>query len=681
MKTHLRTSFLVIFFTCSLLQINAQDNSWKAYLEQLLEDGAEEDVVENMYQELLMLESNPLNLNDVTPSQLERFSLISVDQAASISQFLEKNRPIYTVYELRNIPLLDFKTVELILPFFYVGEMKIENPTLIDMLSRGRHEISNRLDKTLTQRAGYNKYSDSILQRYPNRKYRGEDFYTSLKYSFAFRDKLQFGILGEKDAGEPFLKGDYSKGYDHYGFHLIVRDISKIKTLVVGDYRLSFGQGLILNNDFMLSKAWASNNIIKHSQEPKRHFSTAESGFFRGVSGVFQIGNVKTTVFYSNKRFDANLSIDGDITSFKTDGYHRTPLEMEKKNNSREQVVGANISWRKESLQMGVSGLYHSYSRMLNPRFANYNIFYLRDHSNYNFSIDYSYRLPKVSIAGETAIAPDGSVATINILQYMPDYLYTFSLLHRHLPVTYNAIHAKAFTESSRVQNENGVYLGASARPFRKISITAYIDLFRFPWLKYQVDAPSSGMDTYLMCEYKLNNYSTFEVRYKYKQKEQNARLEDDSKAVLPYATQKVRLRYLGSLARGWDVKSTADVALYRQTPLDRESGYMFSQSVSYRGSDKIQGDFYAGYFSADSHAARLYSYERNILSTFYMPSFYGKGVRLAISSRYNFSPQLSLSIKVGYTNYFDRDTIGSSTELIAGSTRMDVFSFIRWRF
>lgn len=680
-----RTSIITLLVIASIIFFHttttAQSYSWQLHLEELAEEGMDEESIENMYQELTTLESNPLNLNTVSRSELERMPLLSYEQATSIADFLEKNRPIFTTFELRNVPRLDFKTIEMILPLFYVGEMDKKRTSVADMIRYGKHELSNRLDKTLNQRAGYKQYSDSILQKYPNRKYAGEDFYTALKYSFSYRDKVQFGVIGEKDAGEPFWQKNYPKGYDHYGFHLIVRDIGNLKTVAVGDYRLSFGQGLILNNDFMLSKAWATNSIIKRTQEPKRHFSTAESGFFRGISAVYQIGKVSVTAFYSNKAFDANISEYGEMTSFKTDGYHRTPLEIDKKNNSREQVIGANINWRKSGLQIGASALYHKYNRMLNPTYRDYNIFYLRNTHSYNASIDYSYYHSKFAFAGEVAIAPNKAVAAVNILQYNPNYLYSFSLLHRHLPTTYNAIHSKAFMEGSRTQNENGIYLGSTLKPFRNFSTTAYIDVFKFPWLRYQVDAPSKGIDTYFLTDYAISKTSNIEFRYKYKQKEENAKYPDVERTVLPYNTQKARIRYSNNLLNGWQFRTTADLAIFKRKHFEKESGHMFSQAVGHRGNDKIQGDLYASYFKSDSYAARLYSYERNILSTFYMPSFYGEGIRVALSGRYYITPMLSVSLKIGYTNYFDRKTIGKDTEQINGNTRADIFTYVRWKF
>ncbi|MDR1743324.1 MAG: helix-hairpin-helix domain-containing protein [Dysgonamonadaceae bacterium] len=677
-----RFLILLLFCFCGRLLLTAQSD-WRTYLEQLAEDDLDETTIENMYEELLQFESNPMNLNTVTREQLERFPLLSLEDAAHISDFLQKNRPVYTVYELRNVPRLEYSTIELVLPFFYVGEgEKPKQPGLKEMLKYGRNDLQFRFDKTLTKRAGYGEFSDSIIAKYPNRKYRGEDFYTSLRYAFAYRDKIQFGLTAEKDAGEAFFQKDYAKGYDHYGFHLILRDFGKLKTLAVGDYRLSFGQGLILNNDFFASKSWGTENLIRRTQVPKRHFSTAENGFFRGAAGLVSLNDFALTLFYSNKKIDANLSDNGDITSFKTDGYHRTPLEMEKKHNTREQVMGANVNYRKNRLQIGFSGVYNNYDRMYNPTLRNYNRYWLRDSANANASVDYSYRFSKVTVAGETAIAKNGAVATLNAVYYFPSQSLSFTALYRNYPISYNALYARAFSENSSLQNENGFYLGSTFRPFRKMAVTTYIDYVRFPWLKYGIDTPSRAIDYYFLTTYSFSRSSFFEARYKFKQKEKNTAYPDDkSSSVLPYDTHKIRLRYSNSLANGWSFRTTADAACYKEKHFSKESGYMLSQNVSYRGDAKWNGDFFAGYFSAETYDVRLYSYERNILSTFYMPSFYGEGIRIALSLKYLITPRLSVSVKSGYTRYFDRDVISSGTEQIDGNSRLDIYTYLRWRF
>lgn len=677
--------------------MQAQEREWRVLVEQMAEEeGARADAIENLYEELLYLERHPMDLNRVSRDQLERFPLLSSEQVLSLMEFLEENRPLYTVYELRNVPRLDYRIVELILPFFRVDEaegVRVQDWERVreqdrvwekpfDFLKKARHEVQGRFDKTLTERAGYRALPDSLLERYPNRNYLGEDFYTSLRYSLSYYNKLQVGFTAEKDAGEPFFVKGYRKGYDHHGVHLMLRDVGKLKTVVLGDYRLSFGQGLVLNNDFMGSKAWVTDNIARRTQQPKRHFSTAESGFFRGAAVAAQLGDISLTAFYSSRWIDANLNDQGEITSLKVDGLHRTPLEMEKRKNTWEQVSGANITYRHGRFQVGASGVYYRYNRSFNPVLRSYNQYYLRGSDNWNAGIDYSYQLPGFIFAGETAIARNGSVATINMVQYRPSGILNLSLLHRHYPISYNALHAQAFSEGSRVQNERGLYVGVGSQPLPKFSVTAYIDLIRFPWVLYGVDTPSKAIDFYLLGSYSFSRGKFLEARYKLKRKEKNRAVPDVSaRSVIPYTTNKLRLRYSHDQGRGWSFRSTADMAAYSEKNSSAEFGYMISQSVSYRGKAPLTGDAYLAWFDADSYNARLYSYERNLLSTFYMPSFYGKGIRFALSAKYQLLPGLALSVKLGHTRYFNRDTIGSGTELIDGNRRTDLFTYLVWKF
>lgn len=684
-KYRILTLLFIILFEGIEIQVKGQNQTWREYLEQLAEEGTDGTTIENMYEELTSLENNPINLNAVTRDELQRFPLLSIDQAWAIADFLEKNRPVYTVYELRNVLALDYATIERILPFFYVGEVgDRKQETLGEIIKNGKNEIQNRFDKTLTQRAGYGCFSDSILARYPNRKYLGEDFYTSLKYSFAYKDKIQFGIVGEKDAGEPFLKTSYPKGYDHYGFHLIVRDRGILKTLALGDYRLSFGQGLVLNNDFMISKSGTSNTVIRNTIKPKRHFSTAENGFFRGAAAAIGIKNIMITAFYSNKYIDATISEEGNITSFKTDGYHRVPLDMEKKNNTREEVTGMNIHYSNNRFQIGINGLYYRYNRMYNPVLHDYNTYYLRDSMNTNGSIDYSYRFYRLVLAGETAISQNGAAATIHAIEWKPatPHIESVSLLYRNYSKAYQASYANAFSESSHIQNEEGLYIGSTLYPFPCTSLTMFIDIARFPWLRYNINKPSSAVDFYAMTSYSFSKNSLFDIRYKIKRKEKNTTYPDNTTtSVLPYMTHKIRLRYTGTFKNGWNMRTTVDVNRYQTKYFPKEYGYILAQNIGYSGDNKISGDFFVGYFHTDTYNTRVYSYERNILNTFYMPSFYGKGIRITLSARYAILRNVILSVKGGVTRYSDRDTLGSGTEQIDGNLRADIYTYLRWKF
>jgi hypothetical protein len=255
-------------------------------------------------------------------------------------------------------------------------------------------------------------------------------------------------------------------------------------------------------------------------------------------------------------------------------------------------------------------------------------------------------------------------------------------LLHRYYPTTYNALHAQSFSEGSRIQNENGLFIGAVFKPFRRFIVNTYLDLVKFPWWKYGVDGPSKATDFYFIGTYTLSPQSYLEARYKFKMKEKNLdHPEQENKSVLPYTTNKIRLRYNHEYDSGWNLRTTVDFAQYTAKYQPSERGIMISQNIAYRGESPLKGDAYLAWFNTDTYNSRLYSYERNLLSTFYMPFFYGKGVRLALSAKYEITSSLTFSTKAGYTNYFNRDVIGSGTELINGNSRTDIFTYIRWRF
>lgn len=71
---------------------------------------------------------------------------------------------------------------------------------------------------------------------------------------FTIGKKVYAGIVAEKDSGEPFGALHNKQGYDYYSFYLLLHDIGILKTGIVGNYRLNFGQGLVLGQGSMFGK-------------------------------------------------------------------------------------------------------------------------------------------------------------------------------------------------------------------------------------------------------------------------------------------------------------------------------------------------------------------------------------------------------------------------------------------
>jgi hypothetical protein len=156
---------------------------------------------------------------------LERLPFLSESQIEHLLYYVYKYAPVQSIYELKNVEGLDMQTINRLLPFVYAEEIKSrEQISPGQALRYGKHEILLRSDYCFQKKAGYHTPTEEELAKNPNKHYLGEPYYLSARYSFSYKNKIQFGLVGEKDAGEAFWNEQH-KGFDFYSIHLAVKDI------------------------------------------------------------------------------------------------------------------------------------------------------------------------------------------------------------------------------------------------------------------------------------------------------------------------------------------------------------------------------------------------------------------------------------------------------------------------
>ena len=672
----LLTTLLVYLFINSY-NLNSQTiysvDKWMEYIEEMASETEDEAQIENLYSDLSYLSEHPFELNSVTETELKRLPFLSDQQINSLLAYRVKYGKLVTLYELKNVEGMDFSTIFLLLPFVYIGDISVNKRlfSVKNMLKYGSNELQIRYDKCFQQKKGYCSYPDSILQQYPNRKYLGEPFYHSLRYSYTFDDRFQWGMVAEKDAGEPFWN-NYHKGYDFYSVHLFFKDMNKwLKTLAIGDYKVSFGQGLVISNDFTPGRSSIVAQAERRSNGFRRHFSTNENDYFRGVASTLVLKQVYISLLYSYRKLDAGVD-NYEVSTFKTDGLHRLERDWEKKHTVPMQTYGGNVHYTTSNFSIGFTALSYSFGKyQVQPDPKPYNLFYFRGNDNIDISVDYMFKTKKIKFYGETAMSSNKAVATLNAIRLTPVSYFSLLLLHRYYDKKYQAFFGNAFSQNSAVRNEQGMYIGMQWTPFARWKLSAYADVFRFPWLKYGVDAPSTGKEYMLQLDYTPSRNLSVYVRYKYKQREN----------ITPYHQQRLRMQALYTISSSVSLRTSADGICYTEAN-EKSRGWMIAQSVGWKPVDvPVQTDFHIAGFHTDNYRTRISSYEKNILYAFNMPSFYGKGVRLALSFRWDIVKQLSVSAKLGYTYYADRDVVGTDLEEIEGNIKADIYTLLRWKF
>lgn len=674
----------VVWMSTGVQNLCGQSLAWEEFVERMMVDEESEHTSwKNLYEELAERHAHPYNLNTVTREQLETLPFLSPVQVENLLAYVYENGPVQTLSELQLVEGLDYDTRAMLSLFLMVGEVE-ERPAPLrwkNLWRYGKHEVVGRTDIPFYYRKGYYHYPADVLEEYPNRRYLGQRFYHSLRYQYTYGKRVAAGLTMENDAGEPFFTRG-NKGYDYYSYYLLLHDIGPLRTLALGNYRLNFGQGLVMNTQFSFGKQAVMNGIYSRNKGIKKHASTNETDYFRGIAATWQTGDVELTGFYSFRDRDATLS-DGFITSLKTDGYHRTPLEMSKKNNVRNQLAGFNIAYDRPSFNIGLTGVYTVFNRALKP-VRDYQLHDPRGREFFALGMDYRRYLHRLSFIGETAVSGNGALATFNALVYRFSSSLSLLLLHRYYAKDYQGIHARSFEEGGRVRNETGFYLGAEALTGSGMKVTAYVDCFRFPSVRYQASFPNSrGVEAFVQCTGRAGQRVDWLMRYRYKSRGKDfTRADDGVKGITAENkhTAKAQLRW--QLVSICLLKTTADYVRASFPSYGNEQGYQLSQAVSLKPvSGRWQCESGVSYFHTDSYNTRVYSYERGLLYTFSFPSCYGHGIHAYAWGQWNVNKLLTMIVKYVYTGYFDRDHIGSGTQEIAGSTKQDLQLQLRLRF
>ena len=628
---------------------------------------------ENELEELSNRLQEPVNLNSATREQLEQFPFLSDIQIEHLLAYIYIHGQMETIYELQLVEELDRQTIQYLLPFVCIKAINNEpafrwKTMLKDAGRYGKNEVLTRLDIPFYKRKGY------------EHTYLGPSVYNSVKYTFRYRDQLYAGGVAEKDAGEPFAALHNRYGYDYYSFYLLLQNCGRLKSLAVGNYRLSFGQGLVMSTDYLMGKTIYASSFNNRSAGIKSHSSTDEYNYFRGVATTVALTKrLSVSAFYSHRNMDGVVT-DGEITSVYKTGLHRSRKEADKKNLLTSQLTGGNVSYQQNHIRLGITGVYYVFNRPYEPELTGYSKYNIHGNHFYNLGIDYAYRWRRFSFQGETAIGKQGW-ASLNRLQYSPVQDIQFMLIHRFYSYDYWAMYAHSFGEGSTVQNEQGYYVGLETTPFSNWRFFVSFDLFSFPWKKYRINKPSRGTDGLIQATFTPRTNLSMYLKYRYKQKERDL-TGSKGTLTLPIFHHQLRYRLNYSLNDVFSSRTTLDYNHFHSQDRAATKGYQVTQMISSQLPwTRLFADVQGSYFCTDDYDSRVYVSEKGLLYTFYTPSFQGRGFRCAVRLRYELNKHWLFITKFGETIYLNRNEIGSGNDLIYGNKKADIQMQLRIKF
>ncbi|MDL2261943.1 helix-hairpin-helix domain-containing protein [Bacteroidales bacterium OttesenSCG-928-I21] len=691
------SKFLLIVLSILIfgaLTSNAQEDTMPD-LEEIVEEIASSTDVDLDYTTLFNTLENlyyyPLDLNTATKEDLDALIFLTEFQIYSIIDYRKKYGNYKTLYELQFVDGIDTQTLKRILAFVAINkDEQKQKISLNKAFSYGKHDIITRYQRLLQEKTGYN-IADSLIEANPNKsRYLGSPDKFYLKYGYQYKTKLSYGITAEKDDGEQFFRGAQKYGFDFYSAHFQINDLGIVKKIIVGDYLAQFGQGLTMWSGLTFGKTTNVANIIKKPRGVNKYTSVNESAFLRGQAVTLKFGDFAFTEFVSYKRIDGGTETTNDtieneieqITSFLESGYHRTPSEVEKRKSIKEFIAGGNLTWTGTKLKLGLTGVYYSYSSPFVGNNKPYTHFNFTGKSNFNLGIDYLLTLKKIHIFGETSISQNLGFATINgvVVDFVPEF--KMSVLHRYLHHKYQALYAQPFSEGNKPSNESGIFIGAEIYPVKNWKIDLYIDSWKYPWLSYNVNGPSTGMEYVAQLSYYPRRDLDMYAKIKYEtKKKNNTEVDNGVVPLISYSTVKIRYHINYSVSNNWKLKTRLELSNYSLKD-DKQWGYLVYQDIQY-ALHKVPLTFIlrTAVFETESYDDRIYAYEPDILYGFSVPAYYGRGSRLIFVVKYSIIKNIDLWFRIANTYYHDKDGLGSGLDAIEGQNRTDIKLQLRLKF
>jgi hypothetical protein len=590
--------------------------------------------------------ANPLNINLVSETELQSSLLFNSDQITAFIAFRKQIGSFQSILELQTIPGWDLDFLRRIQDYVVCNPL---HPSWWKP-NASSHQILFKTDWTIETKKGF---TDPDLRS--KTRYVGDRTNQTLRYRGQLNANLRMGFLLQKDAGEKDLS-DFTSGFIEF------KSKGIIEKVILGDFINQWSQGLVQSGGFSLGKSFES---IKATQKFNlgglAYSSSVEYGYYRGINATFKLKEyLRIQTFASYRNLDATTGIDSlGKTYLRTrveDGFHRTSSEISHKDAMQEKTTGANITYSPLGipLVLQLNGVYTLWS-LPKPVGIGYKQPEWSGNELKNYSLSFQYPLKNIRMVGELAYSGLKQFSIIQSAAASLSKKLDVSYLFRHYSAGYFSPKSNGLSENSENLNEIGLFLGLGYQINRRMKLSSYVDYFRFPGPKYQIEASNtSGWEFLNRLQWEKRHSARGFIQGKWTRKEEKDLIQ-------------ISLDGHYIAIKSWDFHVRA-----MASKLGSEIGYLLLQDIKWdHGKWNVQGRF--AFMNTPSYDTRNYAYEPGVPYSFLLPAYAGKGIKTTFVMAYQMSRDISLAAKWARIQYQDRTEVGSGLDTIDGNSKTDI--------
>lgn len=490
-----------------------------------------------------------------------------------------------------------------------------------------------------------------------------------------------------KMAGEPI---EYPRNLGPWTGSIVyqnsVNEASKslrIRTVILGDHRFRSGHGLLAATGSMRvnGNQQRASGITAAPVTPN---GASPSGkFHRGAALWASAGNTDLALSYSRRRLSASIT----DTLLYTPGWSthiRTTNDLNKHHNI--SLSSVSVMARRHGIisainyNLGVAAVGYRWSEQLSRRPG----FSYQDDAIAQQSMEWSafgsvtYR--EFSYTTELGQA-NAKLGWIQSFRVETSHL-ELGLWARRYPFGYDSRFgnpASAYGGS----NESGLGVWTRIKSANKVNVLFWSDSYASFGPRFGTRLPVKGREWGAKGEWKVGEGRRVEVSFRNRNRLENEVFPDKFGREYDF--------------RVWNEGSATKIAFYNpvndyfRIKLQVSHSIVNKAGVTLEGwgtaalvmvnIDRIRLYAQTSMFSSEDHESRSYFYEYDMLGSFRIPAFSGYGQRSYLMGHIEVFDGLIVRLKVGVTEYLDRQVIGTGADASVGARRWGGDVQIRWSF
>lgn len=738
----LPTLLLLLMFPRSAWAQGTAQYSWERFVDKYTayceedEDTEFDGVSALLIDELEEIHNNRISINTASRDELEALHFLSDEQIDSLLAKRDRYRDGFrSLGELMTVRQLSYRE-RAWLSLFLSFELKPAEPVPDSLLhvwegtslrrltpdstnrwTGGHYEVNATMQLPLNRKAGFYDYdADNSYSR----MFTGYNFAHTLRFRYNWKHRVMYGVTVQEDVGERF--GAYGgKPWDYQSLYFFyksdpertaMRTFNRY-TIVVGDYKASIGQGLLIARYGWNTSATLLGGMRAETTLLASNTGCDEAHFLRGAGGTVRLGRRgewSASAFASWRKLDGTLQktkgsdgaeiLTDTITSWKTDGLHRTFQEIDKRGVANQYLGGARLGYDNSWISLGVNAVWMHYDKFYQAASRAYNKYYMSGRDAGGVSVDYTLRFKNWSLQGEAAVDRLGHLAETAVLRWNPKNALRFVLQQRSLSKAYVSPMGRIVQGGSQLQNEQGVFLGFRYSGIRRLEIEGSADLAFHQQPVYRADTTSHRLAAQLQLHYHSGTEWSHSLRYSVRSREQNVTnyssipaLQGRGDVLLSWrSTQRLRYETMWSPSRSFRVSAGAEGALYfsQGSSFDKKTNTIAGYGNSLGGIlyARVYGTVAKALtlktmlaaFASDDYNARTFASTPQLAGIVVIPSFYGTGVFGSLLAEWRFWKNFYVGGSISVTRFTDREQSGSGVNLIDSPLKADAALQLRWK-